>query len=423
MSSNDQEVREELELHVELLAEQLIAEGMKPDLAQAEARRRFGDIDALQDECVELRHGFLGRLRGRATTLALSQRGYEWLLLAVIGWNLVWPMIDRGWVHSSWWATLGIFALAAYSGPELARSLAAPPVGTTRSSVPWRVAAGLAVVGLLPSLHAGITRDIFPEGREAAVTVWEVASGAPDEGWLDVAPIRPMAEVVLYGFGGPTPELMIPYIPKGTRSHILDRQVERGLGSPPRWVTVPMAALFHASACWALLCLLLLAVRSRGGARPATAATSLASPSLGLLALGPALGLMLEPTSPMIQGEVSSSASYKDLAGLLGWGLFLSWYLVPVAMGVLALRSAASRRSREPVPGVAQRQWEQDLVRALPLFLILLPLVLGAFERQSGFWSNEPWLVRLVGPTLLAAVLLTLLLARSGRAPGGDAAS
>ena len=55
--------------------------------------------------------------------------------------------------------------------------------------------------------------------------------------------------------------------------------------------------------------------------------------------------------------------------------------------------------------------------------LALLPLVLGAFERQAGFWSNEPWLVRLVGPTLLAAVLLTLLLARSGRAPGGDAAS
>ncbi|MGB0333220.1 MAG: hypothetical protein ACPGPE_15525, partial [Planctomycetota bacterium] len=95
----------------------------------------------------------------------------------------------------------------------------------------------------------------------------------------------------------------------------------------------------------------------------------------------------------------------------------------PVAIGILALRSAAGRRSSEPVPEVARRQWNQDLVRALPLFLILLPLVLGAFESQAGFWSNEPWLVRLVGPTLLAAVLLTLLLARSGRAPGGEAAS
>ena len=418
MSSNDQEVREELELHVELLAQQLITEGMTRDVAQAEAQRRFGDIDALQDECVELRHGFLGRLRRRATTLALSPRGYEWLLLAVVGFNLTWPMIDRDWVHNSWWATLGLIALAAYSGPELARSLAPSPDGGTRSSVPWRVLAGLAVVGLLPSFHAGLTRDTFPEGREAAVTAWDVATGAPGKGWLDVAPIQPLAEVIAYGFGGRTPELMVPHVPEGSRSTRLDRQVERGLGSPPRWVTVPMASLFQASACWILLCLLLLVARSRQGASPAEAVTPLASPLACLLVLGPALGLLLEPVSPMPQGEVSGAPSLEGAAELMGSGLFLSWYLVPGAIGLLALRSAARRRSGEPVPEVARRRWTLALVRALPLSLVFLPLLMGAFERRAGFWSNEPWLVRLVGPTLLLAVLTTVSLARSGRASG-----
>lgn len=159
------------------------------------------------------------------------------------------------------------------------------------------------------------------------------------------------------------------------------------------------------------------------GSRCSGAATALASPSLGLLALGPALGMILEPASPMILAEESSSASDKDLAGLLGWGLFLSWYLVPVAIGILALRSAASRRSSEPVPEVARRQWDLDLVRGLPLFLIVQPLVLGALALQAGFWSNEPLLVRLVGPTLLSAVLLTLLLAPCGRTCRGATAS
>lgn len=423
MSSHDREIREELELHVELLAEQLTAEGMAPDAAQAEARRRFGDIDALEDECVDLRHGFLSRLRGRAVALALSPRGYEWLLLAVIGINLAWPMIDRDWVHNSWWATLGIFALAAYSGPELARSLAPSPTGAARSSVPWRVFAGLAVVGLLPSFHAGVTRDTFPAGREAAVTAWDVASGAPEKSWLDVAPIRPLAEVIAYGFGGPTPRLMTPYSPEGSQSSSLDRQIERGLGSPPRWVTVPMASLFYAAACWVLLCLLLLTARSRRGTSPADPATALASPSLGLLALCPALGLLPEPATAVLQGELSGSPDFRGLGDLLAFGVFLSWYVVPTAIGAFALRSAVARRASELVPEVARQRWSLDLVRALPLFLVLTPLVLGIFERQAGFWSNEPWLVRLVGPTLLAAVVLTVLLARSGRGVRGEPAA
>ena len=273
----------------------------------------------------------------------------------MVGFNLTWPMIDRDWVHNSWWATLGIIALAAYSGPELARSLAPSPDGGTRSSVPWRVLAGLAVVGLLPSFHAGLTRDTFPEGREAAVTAWDVATGAPGEGWLDVAPIRPLAEVIAYGFGGRTPELMVPHVPEGSRSTSLDRQVERGLGSPPRWVTVPMASLFYASACWTLLCLLLLVARSRQGASSAEAATPLASPLACLLVLGPALGLLLEPVSPMPQGEVSGAPSLDDVVDLLGFGP--APQLVPRPRRHRPPRAPIRRApavQREPAPGVAQ---------------------------------------------------------------------
>ena len=118
----------------------------------------------------------------------------------------------------------------------------------------------------------------------------------------------------------------------------------------------------------------------------------------------------------MPQGEVSGAPSVDDVVDLLGLGLLLSWYLVPGAIGLIALRSAARRRSSESAPEVARRQWTLDLVRALPLSLVFLPLLIGAFERQAGFWSNEPWLVRLVGPTLLLAGLATVSLARSGRA-------
>ena len=51
---------------------------------------------------------------------------------------------------------------------------------------------------------------------------------------------------------------MVPSAPAGSRSSWLDEQVARGLGSPPRWVTVPMASLFHACVAWTLLCGLLL---------------------------------------------------------------------------------------------------------------------------------------------------------------------
>ena len=91
------------------------------------------------------------------------------------------------------------------------------------------------------------------------------------------------------------------------------------------------------------------------------------------------------------------------LIGFAGAALFsLLTTLATSAFMLIAVRILARRRS--PI----------DLARALPLFLVLLPLAVGAFDRRGGFWSNEPHLVRAVGPALLLAVLSTALLALSG---------
>jgi putative ABC transport system permease protein len=48
------EVDEELRLHIELTAEKLAAAGMSPAAARLEAARRFGDLEALRQECTEI---------------------------------------------------------------------------------------------------------------------------------------------------------------------------------------------------------------------------------------------------------------------------------------------------------------------------------------------------------------------------------
>jgi putative ABC transport system permease protein len=47
-------VDEELEFHIETRVQRLIAAGMAPDAARAEAVRQFGDVDAVRDNCVTL---------------------------------------------------------------------------------------------------------------------------------------------------------------------------------------------------------------------------------------------------------------------------------------------------------------------------------------------------------------------------------
>lgn len=64
----DEDVRRELEAHLALRTEELIAEGWEPEAARAEARRVFGDLPALTSECREItrRHR---RATRRAETL------------------------------------------------------------------------------------------------------------------------------------------------------------------------------------------------------------------------------------------------------------------------------------------------------------------------------------------------------------------
>src|SRR5689334_11949730 len=64
--------REGLEFHVEMRARELIAQGLAPDAARAEALRAFGDLGAVSAECAALgeardrerdRREWLGELR------------------------------------------------------------------------------------------------------------------------------------------------------------------------------------------------------------------------------------------------------------------------------------------------------------------------------------------------------------------------
>ena len=52
--STDDDVDREIRAHLEMRAEELIAEGWEPAEAEAEARRRFGDRAAIADECVRV---------------------------------------------------------------------------------------------------------------------------------------------------------------------------------------------------------------------------------------------------------------------------------------------------------------------------------------------------------------------------------
>src|SRR5512134_2635733 len=48
------DVDEELELHLDLVAEELVAEGWSPEAARVEARRQFGDLEGTRKVCREL---------------------------------------------------------------------------------------------------------------------------------------------------------------------------------------------------------------------------------------------------------------------------------------------------------------------------------------------------------------------------------
>jgi len=76
------EVRLELEHHLACAAEDLAAAGRTPADARAEARRRFGDLEAIERECLRIRTGnriMLHRLHVATTVLLLISVVTLWL--------------------------------------------------------------------------------------------------------------------------------------------------------------------------------------------------------------------------------------------------------------------------------------------------------------------------------------------------------
>jgi hypothetical protein len=72
------EIREELEAHVQLCVEALLAQGRTPEEAQREARARFGDFEQTLRACRRVRLG--GRI---------AMQRLQWILIFVLGASTV----------------------------------------------------------------------------------------------------------------------------------------------------------------------------------------------------------------------------------------------------------------------------------------------------------------------------------------------
>ncbi|MEN0110696.1 MAG: carboxypeptidase-like regulatory domain-containing protein, partial [Planctomycetota bacterium] len=82
----DDEVAEELRLHLDLMAEEAERRGASPDAARAEAAERFGDFDDLVRRCRREKQGDAPMLRRVQTVLVL-------LLLAAVG-AVAWQQLE-----------------------------------------------------------------------------------------------------------------------------------------------------------------------------------------------------------------------------------------------------------------------------------------------------------------------------------------
>lgn len=82
----EDEIAEELRLHVDLLAEENVRRGMTPDDARREAEQRFGDVAAIERRCRHIKRGeiiMLQRVQAVLTTLLLIAVTF----VAVRQWN------------------------------------------------------------------------------------------------------------------------------------------------------------------------------------------------------------------------------------------------------------------------------------------------------------------------------------------------
>lgn len=122
------------------------------------------------------------------------------------------------WVHLFWSVQYPMLGLLVGAGLLLVRTWEADRRATSPGLLQrWNGAtvAVLAAValGTLPVFFVSLWPGALPAGRVAG------------------SPLPALVEAAGYGFGGPVPALMEP---------LRERQIERGLGAPPRFVTVPM---------------------------------------------------------------------------------------------------------------------------------------------------------------------------------------
>lgn len=286
------EVEEELQLHLDLIVEQLIAEGYGRADAEAEARRRFGNIEAVAMECTALKSGPMGiALRWLTTStsglcavgalgvVAVLLTGDPWLglvgvlmpiaagaggcalaavrhegrtLVTRAGHRLLGLLLllavtnfffsDGDWMHSLWSVQFPMIGWFLGSGLLLTRvwpedrAPASGPAGEWNGALLALIS--LLILGLLTFALMGYRADPGVAG--------------------DGAPLHALAEVVQYGFGGDVPASMQPV------DHL---QVKRGLGVPPRMVTVTMGSTMVAMIVWTVFVLLALVGKAIWDAR------------------------------------------------------------------------------------------------------------------------------------------------------------
>lgn len=210
------------------------------------------------------------------------------------------------WVHSFWSVQFPMTGLLLGSGLLLVRGgrgssgVEAPRWPRTR---PMATAGGvLLALAAMPGLLA-----------------WSSFGGGTGSG--EVSTITTLVESALHGFGGDLPRAMVPL--GGLES-------ERGLGVPPRIVTVTMGASFLAAIHWTLfvgVALLGAAIRN-GGARRSVAPVIPVALSVALF--------------PLAGGQALFQGIWRNEAWFLGaYGPILAVALVSTLVMVLGIRRAS----------------------------------------------------------------------------------
>ena len=118
---HDQELRDELQLHLNLLAEEYIAQGIPPDLARRRARREFGNPTRFQEALARSesrRREFVIRLAlGGGTWRLIRQSATECILLAVVAGFL--GLLLAGWATTVSMKQFAVMIMPVEFGLEL----------------------------------------------------------------------------------------------------------------------------------------------------------------------------------------------------------------------------------------------------------------------------------------------------------------